>query len=338
MRSYRLAWLAVVFALLPAFASAQSVPAKYLPKETELVFTLNFQQLLNSQQAKEQKELVKQLQFLLDNKLTEVGAQKYLDKAGLDLFRDVGSVSLVGQVTQQGDKVLLVAEGKFSPDKLQAAAEDAARDNPGSLNITKIDDQRVYEVPTPDGKTVYISPVGSSALVAATSKDLFTAMLSQLKSGREPMLTKSVQSLLKTTNTQQSLSFVVTGAEMVRIAQHIPNVNSNEQILEVLKNLDGLSIAFTLAKDLKFQIGITAANKETADDLSNKANGGLIFGRTLIEAQAKKDPKLIPAVEIVNSLRVAAEGNNVLVRGEISYENLGKIVKEIQKKQKNKNQ
>jgi hypothetical protein len=329
MRCSRLACFAVMLAV-PAFASAQSVPIKYLPPDTEVVVSVNFQQMLGSKVAKDHKEVVDQLRFFVENKLTEVGAMRYLEKAGLDLFKDITSVAAAGPGKNlDGNDGVAVAEGKFNPEKLQAAAEDAAQDNPGAINITKIDNQRVYEVPLPDGKTVYIGTVGTSALLASPSKAVFTATMSQLKSGKAPELPKAVQSLLQTTSPQQSLSIVATGPALARIVQNAPI--PNDQAIGILKGIDGLSLAFTLNQDISFQLGITAGNKEKAEELTNALNGGLFFVRNIAAQKAKEDPKLAPAVEVAQTLRVVAQGNNVVLRGEVSYETLGKILKNAKK-------
>src|SRR5581483_10879431 len=307
MRTHPFAGLAAALLALalPGLARAQSVPPKYLPPDTEVLVTVNLQQILNSEVAKGNAELLKQGKFLLENKLQETGADKYLAKAGIDLFRDVRNVTLAGPGTKQGDKGVVIVEGTFSPEKLQAAAEDAAKDT-GAITVTKDQGQTVYEIPQPDGKTLYVGAIGNDVLIGAMNKDLFGATTAQARAGKAPKLGKAFTALLKTTNDKQSLSFAATGPAVSRLLENAPG--ASEQAAAFLKNVDGISLAFTLAKDVKFLVGITTTDKETADTLSKVGNNLLVGLRGMVAQKAKEDPKFVPAVEVASTLRITAEG------------------------------
>ncbi len=333
MRTQRLAWLALLFGVaagVPSIVRAEGVPEKYLPPDTEVVVTINVQQLYNSTIAKENKDALQQVQFMLDNKLQEVGASKYLEKAGIDLHKDITSITAAGPGTKDNDRGVILFEGKFNPAKLHAAAEDAAKDNPGSINLSKIGNTNIYEVPLPDGKTVYVGALGNDMLLATISKDVFKATQEQGKSGKSADLPKGLQSLLPTINSKQSFSMAATGPALARIIQSTP-VGNNDQANNVLRSIEGLSLALTLTKDLQFQLGIFATDKEAAENFAKMGNGGLIMARNLLAQKAKEEPKLAPAVEVAQTLRIVSQGTNVVLRGEVSYETLGKIIKEAQK-------
>src|SRR4051794_22276757 len=116
MRFPRIAPLALVLAVaLTSVARSQSAATKYVPSDTEVVFTVNFEQILASEVAQSNKELVQQARSMLESKLQEVGAQQYLQKAGVDLFRDLRSVTVAGPGTKDPSKVIVLIEGKFDP-------------------------------------------------------------------------------------------------------------------------------------------------------------------------------------------------------------------------------
>jgi hypothetical protein len=48
-----------------------------------------------------------------------------------------------------------------------------------------------------------------------------------------------------------------------------------------------------------------------------------------VKQKAADDPKAAVALEVVNTLRVTSQSNNVLIRGEITFETLGKILEQL---------
>jgi hypothetical protein len=321
----RLATLALVFWSAP-LVHAQTGAAKYLPPNTEVVFTLNIEQILGSEVAQGNKELVQQARMHMENKLQEVGALQYLQQAGLDPLRDLRSVTVAGPGTKETDKLVVIVEGKFNPTKLKVAADEAAKDNPGSLTVTTLNNQPLYEINEPTGKMIYVTAVGSEFLLAAPTKELLSATAAQIRSGQTTELSKGFKSLLQTTSDKQSLSLTATGAALTRLAEAAPN---NELIAGYLKSVTGLSLALTLSRDVQFQLGLNTSDNETAEQFSKMGNALLNGARGMLAQKAKEETKLAPAVEVAQTLRIVSRGNNVLLQGEVSYETIGKILKNL---------
>ena len=78
-----------------------------------------------------------------------------------------------------------------------------------------------------------------------------------------------------------------------------------------------------------FQLGMTTLDEETAKKAAAAANGGLFMVRTLAEQKAKEDANLLPLVDISKTLRITSQGNNLLLRGEITAENLERLLKNL---------
>jgi hypothetical protein len=70
-------------------------------------------------------------------------------------------------------------------------------------------------------------------------------------------------------------------------------------------------------------------DEETAKKAAAAANGGLFMVRTLAQQKAKEDANLEPLVDISKSLRITSKGNNILLRGEITTENLERLLKNL---------
>ena len=322
-------WLPGLMLALAACVTSQAraVDPKLLPGDTELVLSLNIKQMLDSEVAKQYKDILEQARGALQSKIDDNPAAKYLEKAGFDVLRDLHSVTLASNGSKEVDAIFLVIEGKFNAEKVLAAAEEIAREAPDTLKISKIGSTSVFEI-TPQGeKRVYAALIGGKTLVAAPTQD---ALKDAIAGTTRKAMKDSFKSLLKTTSSKQSFSFVATGAALSKLTADAP-IPNGEMVAGVLQNLDGVSIAITLSKDIQFQLGINAKDEATAKQTVQSSNLGLVMVRTLAAQKAKENEQLQPLVDIAKTLRISSEGTNVVLRGEISLENLEKLFKFLPK-------
>jgi hypothetical protein len=143
-------------------------------------------------------------------------------------------------------------------------------------------------------------------------------------------LKKNFRALLRTTSDKQSFSFVATGPALSKLVAQAP-VPNPEVAAAMLGNLDGLSAAVTLTKDVQFQLGINAKDAETAKKTVNSGNIALYTLSVLAAQKAKENADLQPLVDVAKTLQIVADGNNVMLRGEISTINLEKLIKHLPK-------
>src|SRR5262249_44076162 len=131
MRTLHRTWLVALAMGLAAISTATALEPKYLPNDTELVFTVNLRQILDSELFKANKDPVK---AAIENQAGDNLVLKYLKSAGFDVFRDLQSVT----ITNNGGKepTAIIIEGTFDAGKFTATAEQAAKENPGTLKIS----------------------------------------------------------------------------------------------------------------------------------------------------------------------------------------------------------
>jgi len=325
--------LAVAFSAAPARAQESH---KYLPSDTELLASFNFRQLLGSELAVSQKDKVEQMKGLLDSIIQgNEEAKQYLEALGFDLFRDFNSVTVAVAASIAPETGLVIVEGKFNPEKFHKTAEQVAGEHGDILKIVRVGEHKVWEVSAPgQDKTLYMSLVNKSTLLAALSKSVLRAALEQ----KEPDLKKEVRELLKTTSTKQSLSFVATGKALSNAAEKAAehsNDPKGKQVLEmagpVLKMISGFSAALTVGKNVDFQIGVGTQDKKTADTLAQQASGLIALGRGLVAQKAKEDPQSATALEIMKTMEASVEGTTVIIRGQIAAAVLEKAMKNSEK-------
>ena len=70
------------------------IDPKYLPPNSEAAVTINIKQLLESEVVKSKKEMLDAGKKTLNDKMKESGLKSYFDKAGIDLFRDIHTITV----------------------------------------------------------------------------------------------------------------------------------------------------------------------------------------------------------------------------------------------------
>jgi hypothetical protein len=304
-----------------------AVEAKYLPSDTEIVISVNIKQMLQSEVAKNYRDAIDQAKAFIENHIQNNPAAKYLEQAGFDVFRDLHAVTVASNGGKDLDSGIIIIQGDFNPDKIHAAAEDIARDNAGALRIIRIGGKKAWEITPPGDKRVY-ALLNDKMLVACGAEETLKETIQRSSGAARVGLKPGVGSLLKTTSDKQSFSFVATGAALQRLVEEarVPNADA---AVGMLGALEGLSAAVTLTRDVQFQLGMNTKDEETAKKAAAAANGGLFMVRTLAQQKAKEDANLEPLVDISKSLRITSKGNNILLRGEITTENLERLLKNL---------
>ncbi len=311
---------------------ARAIDPNVLPADTEAVLTLNFRQLRECELVKSNKDIVAQIRGLADGHLAEAGVQRYLEKMDFDVWRDLDRVT----VTTSGGKMpdFLILEGKFDSDKMQAAGEDASRENADHIKPIKLAGLLAYEIRVDANENpVFAGLVGKDRLIASQTKDAFEEAVSRVKnsSKNEPgKLKKELRDVLAVSGQKTSLSLVATGPALVRMTEDAP-VPNIDQLGGVLQTISALSVSLTVDKNVNFELVVNSKDKKSTDEMTKLAAIGLAAAKLMVKKKAETDAKLVPALEIVESLRVTSQDNNLVLRGEITAETLGKVLKELPK-------
>jgi hypothetical protein len=337
-RTYR-AWLGALALTVAAtlWASpAQAQISKYLPNDTESVMTLNVRQMLDSPLVKKNG-----LDHVKDLVNTNEDLKKILDDLGLDPFKDIHKLIFADSGGSDPEKGLIIIEGKFNEKKIHAKAEQAAKDNADNLKIIKIEQQKVWEVPfaslvpLPNApEKMYVALLDKNTLVAAAGKTPIKEAIQRSKGQSKLKLGKDLKTLLEKTDAKQSLSFVTTGDALAKSLQEavksLPiQIEIPEKVLTTIKNLKGITGGITLTEGLNLQLGVGVEDADTAKKFAQQANAYLNIGKAIVALQAGNDERWAPAADILNTVRITAQGNLINGRGEISAENLEKIVKTL---------
>jgi hypothetical protein len=329
MQFTRRLWIAA----LCLFVGASAAPAqqiKVLPADTELIFTINIQQMLKSEVAKEYKILIDLAKGKIEEALEDKGLAKHLKKADFDLFRDLASITVAVPGERNPEEGFILLEGKFDAEKIEAAVTDASKEAGGGVKVIKIAGITAFEVAPKDEKTMYVALLDDKTMVACASRKDVESAVARQRSAKPEFKAAVVKNLVSTVNAKQSLSMIATSKVLGKLAENAPMGGAKaQQAVDFLKTMDGFSFAVTIQKDIDFQVGVNAKDGPTAQKYADAANLGLAFVKMKVAEKAKEDPKLKFAVDVVNSVRVTAQGPNLMIRGQMSFEALQKLMENL---------
>jgi hypothetical protein len=334
MQIARRSWIAAAcaLALLMSAAATQAQQVKLLPNDTEMIVTFNLQQILKSEILKgDQAKLIHEMaKTKITERLVDEGVAKWLKQADFDLFKDLHSVTFAIPGSRDGDEGFILLEGSFDAAKIEAAATEASKDASGVLKATKIGNIKAFEVNSPDDKKIYVGVLDKKTMIASSTKADFAEAVARLKGNKAPNFKSTVfKNLLETVNDKQSISLVATSAVLAKLAEKAPEGAGGDQAkmaIAALKQLDGFSTAVTIQRNIDFQIGVNTMDQETASKYAGLGNILIGAAKVKVGDEAKKDPKLVPAMEILNTIRITAQGSNLVVRGQITFETLEKVL------------
>ena len=341
-RRFLIASVCTFILLVGTAASAQetALSAKLLPNDTEMIFTTNLQQILKSEVLKDKKEIIGAAKAAVAGALEQKGVDKYLKTAGFDVFTDLTSLTVAVPGGRNPEESFIIVTGAFDADKIETAVLEASKEAGGGAKLTKLANVKVFELSPKGEKSIFVGILDKKTMVVCATKNDFTDTVARFNGTKTSKMKAEFKALLDTVNSKQSLSIVATTAVLGKLAENLPEgaADKAKAGAAALQQVEGLSFAITIQKNVDFQIGVNAKDAKTAADIAAKGNLGIGFLKATVAEKAKQDEKFAPAAEVVNTIRLTATGSNLLIRGQVSYETLGKILTNLPNLQLPKNQ
>jgi len=92
-------WSAILATALTTtftFSTVHGADPKLLPKDTEIIFSVNLKQILDSELVKTYQKTMEQGKKELETQIGDNPILKYLKNAGFDVYRDLHSITVAG--------------------------------------------------------------------------------------------------------------------------------------------------------------------------------------------------------------------------------------------------
>ena len=302
-----------------------------LSGDTDLVIQMNFRKMLESDLLKNRKAVLgKVLISLGDSGLDLKRIMGWLKKGDVNWMHDIERLTL-GVPSAHRAKSVLIVEGAFQPKKIQAAVE-AAKEKDNGVTIYATGSVLIVGLAVPEKEEVFLAVLNRSTLVASWSREEIDQVLARA-AGNKSSLKKDLAEFLKGNAGKPNLSWATTGKALARLGQDAPIPNA-ENVGQALQGIEGLRGAFTIGKDIQFQLDIGARDEETAKRFAEQGNFGLVIAKAVAAQNAKDDKRLLPLVDVLSTFRLEAKGNSLNLRAEASVENVEKLIKNLNLDQK----
>jgi hypothetical protein len=272
-------------------------PLLYLPNDSEYVVTVNLRKILDSALVKDHVALAK---LVLQNN----EHYKTFVPAGFDPFKDLDTFTSAGPITTDKDKGLVIVTGKFEVAKFHKHAEELAKKKEGLIKVTKLGNHKLWEI-TPKGEDEskgYMLLLDKNTLLVSGSKDYLNEAVAKAAGQKKAELKKEMAALLKKADKKQVVSVAVLTSPIAKVLENNENIPNVEQAKGLLDKLNGITAGVTLGDEVKIEVGVGTKDKETAKEMSKKANQALLGAPLAIGFLLGQNEQLAPFVDVVKEL------------------------------------
>jgi len=318
--------------LLTAPARSAEIDA-YLPDDTEAVVTINVRQIFDAALFK------KEARDALAKAMEEHGGPlKHLKDLDLDPQKDVDSIVLAN-VGGDPDRSLLIVHGRFEVAKFEAKADEISKAHPDVWSVTSVPDGAggQYKVlksskwldlsgvrPVLKNKPAYVALLDKRALVAAAAKDLVVDALDKSRGRKKTALKSSeLAKLLEKANGKQSIWV----AALPSVVGKILPVDDDSSIKDELARIEAISGGITVDDEIKLELALAVKDAEVAREISTEINEGLNIVLTLVAVASREKKELAPALDALKTIKAAAKGNAIILKGTVTAEMIEKATK-----------
>ncbi|MCS6865354.1 MAG: hypothetical protein RMJ56_00865 [Gemmataceae bacterium] len=321
---HRSCWLlaAVYAGIVGASTLRAAEPDKLLPPDSDTVIYINFKQLLGSDIIK--KYALEQIKQALDGQ----EAKQLLQDMGLNPLEDIEKVWIGTSGKDRDDmKGLIVVHGKFDPEKLFKAAEAASKKDADTFSMVKDGDVVMFKYQSEEGNPVYGTVVDEKTIVAGSDKNVITKALKQSREEKPAPLNPQLKALLKPMDEKWSIfavSIVKGKFNDVNIPGELPIDLSG--FTKALPNADTLSIVVKIAANIDLEVTFGMKDEDAATEMADGLAKMLDNIKQLVPLLIAVEPQAKPLADVVKTLTTDTKEKNVMLKGQITGENLGKLL------------
>jgi hypothetical protein len=294
----------LLLALVTGAPVAAAEADSRLPANTDVVVSVNLEQLLGSPLGK------KYLRKSVEEALKSSPAGETLKQLQLDPLKDINRVTLALS-SGNPDSGLIIIQGKLNRGKIADLAEKVAADHPDKLKIHKSVEATVYEFP--GDKTVFATFSGDSVLLLSNDREALT--------GKPEKPKKELVSLIEKVDAKQAAWLVMLPAA----TKTAPGVEDEQK--RVLERLEGIYGVLKVQSGAKLELTLITQSPQVATSVAKIVVDWVATAKTFGTQALKDKPELGPLLEVVYSVNGTVRGKNVYVTAEVSAEQIEKAVK-----------
>jgi len=315
-------FLLLAWTLLGSPARAAD-PHQYIPTDTKQIVSIQFRKLLDAPLVDRKKPTT--LRAVLEKE------PRFLDMVGIKPLEDIESILFALPCVGEMPKVFVVLQGKFDAARIQASIarhyKDSMKKHKAS-GITyhefKVPFQTVQRIATPNDVFLAVPDETTCLISLGSQADLETA-LGDKKAGTPAEL----RALLDKNDKDCHVSY----AFLSELRGPYADLAPLRKLYTLIKTGHA---SFRIDEDVSGHLIATAATKDGAREAADICRAGLntILGGVALLSAAKHE--LTPFADILKTIRVSRQDNQVTIKGKMERDNLEDVLKKIQKRQEEK--
>jgi len=333
LMNYRAICLAVLGLILgSAILSAAPIKIKIdynklLPDDTEAVIVINFKQLFES---------------ALIKKIDKKGAdnEHVKKELGFDPMKDLESVVFAIPGGGNGEKALIIINGAFDAEKLEAKVDEAIKDKSENVKIHEVadgdDTYKVYEVTNltdlmkkklppqlagPAGanpladKSIFAGFHESAVLISGDKDQVVDALKKASGKKKTELKSKEMKDLLTKIDAKRTLSLAILASAIGK---------------EATDKFESITGGITVGADIQTEIHVNAKDDKAAKDLNKEVDQGLEQVNGILGFVITQNKELTPLVDVVKGIKASAKDNSVTIKSTITEDVLKQLGEALQ--------
>ncbi len=315
--------LSIGLALYPMFvvtAAANAADlATFLPRETDLVLSLNVRQVLEAPAIK-----TRAIDLIRTTLNTSKEAQESVKALGLDPLADFHRVSIGMELENLNNpRAIIVIEGKFDPARIARLMEDLIKKDPKQFGTEKVGGKALYKLtPAKQQIPVYAATIDTNVIVVGTVKEYVANAVDAAKGVRKPEIRKELSDLLAKTDARASLWLAAhTKGRLTSVP--LPDADLKKMIEQV----ESISGEVRIDKDLQATFTLSTSSADVAKQVQSLAESAIGLYRLQLKLALADQPELKPLVDLASSIKAVQKDKQIVVTGNLDGASIEKLLK-----------
>jgi hypothetical protein len=288
-----------------------------LPKDTDLVISLNVRQILESPVIKAHaSDLIR----------TTLSSNKEVDEAikalGLDPLADFNRVSVgINLDNFNNPRALVLIDGKFDANKIARLMDDLIKKDPKKFGAEKASGRTIYRLGV-GNQNVFAATLEGKTIVLGTAREYVVRASDAAKGARKPEIRKELADLLARADPKASI--YLAGYVKGRLgAVPLPDADLKKMIEQV----ETITGEVRLGKDLQAVVTLTTANAKVAKEVQTLAESAISLYRLQLKLALSDQPELRPLVDLASSIKAVQKDRQIVITGNLAGDAIEKLLK-----------
>ena len=320
---------AISILLLAAASVTAGDNDRFLPADAAVVARFRVQALLDVPALQGDKEGMETAQKLLGRILSDYDSvRKHLTAAGIEINRDVATITTAISDEGEPDTGFVVLEGAFDPVQFRRACEAAANNPDSGLKLIRIGAHDVCSIAAAGRREPsFACLVDKSTILGTASKEKLEAAL-QLVGAGQTGPPKDAEALLHLLDAKQHLSLAGKRSAVAKLLDR-GNLPLGELLIPLLEGIETLQCGLTLGKECEVVLHFGTKDEKTAKAFFQQTTLLLAAARGVVAAKAKDDEQFVPLTALMKGLRTGMEGTTVVWRSRLPLNLAEKVLRKL---------